>query len=163
MNKKAKTVLLVYGMGGHAAQMNRLAEHFVPIDGKDKMYLTFSDQGNKPYWSNKHILGEEIRDKQSSTGLFGLCKGILNSLTQSIKIFKMYNIRLVISTGPGAVIIPSIIARLLGVRVIHLETWSRIETYSFTGRLMYRIASEFWIQHRSLQMLYPKAKFVGLL
>jgi len=69
----------------------------------------------------------------------------------------------VISFGPDISILPSILARCVGVTVIHIETRSRFYSKSRTGLLMYRIANLFLIQNKSLSKLYPRSIYVGRL
>ncbi|WP_281544097.1 PssD/Cps14F family polysaccharide biosynthesis glycosyltransferase [Grimontia sp. SpTr1] len=69
----------------------------------------------------------------------------------------------VISTGPGISILPSILVRLRGGKVIHVETWSRFSSQSLTGKYMKYIATDFYVQNESLLNVYPKAKFSGRL
>jgi len=46
---------------------------------------------------------------------------------------------------------------------VHVETWSRFETRSWTGRVMYRIADRFYVQNREQKRHYPHSIFGGLL
>jgi UDP-N-acetylglucosamine:LPS N-acetylglucosamine transferase len=55
------------------------------------------------------------------------------------------------------------LARLLGIKVIFVETGSRVTALSLTGRLMYRIANLFFVQWPDLVQRYPKAIYAGRL
>jgi len=68
-----------------------------------------------------------------------------------------------LSTGPAIAVPVSIIGRLLGVRVIFVETGSRIKTLSLTGRLMYRWADLFFVQWPYLAEKLPRAIYAGRL
>ena len=46
---------------------------------------------------------------------------------------------------------------------VFFVTWSRFETQSYAGKVMYRIADRFYIQNKSLLKFYPKAIYSGLL
>lgn len=70
---------------------------------------------------------------------------------------------LVISTGAGMVVPTCIIARLLGAKLVFIETAARVTTPSRTGKFLYRFASEFYVQWEPLLKVYPKAKYGGVL
>jgi UDP-N-acetylglucosamine:LPS N-acetylglucosamine transferase len=74
-----------------------------------------------------------------------------------------YNPDALISTGPGVVIVPSLLFKLLNKKIIYLETNSRFNTRSLTGTVMTYLANRFYIQNTDLQMIYPKAIFAGQL
>lgn len=51
--------------------------------------------------------------------------------------------------------------KLMGAKVIYIESFARVNDRSLTGRLVYPIADLFLVQWESLLELYPKAKYVG--
>ncbi|MCV2883273.1 UDP-N-acetylglucosamine transferase subunit ALG14 [Aestuariibacter sp. AA17] len=161
-NSKEKAVLLVYGMGGHEEQMRRLTKSMPALS--NSQYIAYTDAKRHDLnVAAKYIFSSEMRDKHDNQSIWISIKRIITAFRAANVLFGENQITLVLSTGPGHAVIPAIIARLKGVKVIHLETWSRFTTRSLTGRLMYYIANEFWVQHTHLQPLYPKAKYVGLL
>lgn len=156
-----KCVLFSYGTGGHTAQMNNLLLILKPLL-KDYKLISISDNKIKPVWSDEHFITGEVRKKFNLTlGLFNL--GPLKILRTLKCIKNKYQIKAVISTGPGISILSALYFKFRGAKIIHIETWSRFTTYSLTGRIMYRIADKFYIQHKSLIKLYPKAIYSGLL
>jgi UDP-N-acetylglucosamine:LPS N-acetylglucosamine transferase len=80
-----------------------------------------------------------------------------------IKILCKYNIKFIISTGPGIALVPIVLGKFLGKKTIFIESWSRFKSASLTGRAAYYLSSEFFIQNKSLQSVYPKATYSGLL
>jgi len=67
----------------------------------------------------------------------------------------------VISCGPAVGVPPCLLARLLGIRVIFVETGSRVRALSMTGRIVYRFANLFIVQWPQLLERYPKAVYAG--
>jgi len=92
-----------------------------------------------------------------------LANNAITTAMQCLSILKNYQVKGLVSTGPGMVVLPAIIFKLLGKKVIFLESWSRFYTPSLTGKIMYRIADTFYIQNETLQSTYPKAIFSGRL
>jgi len=63
----------------------------------------------------------------------------------------------VISTGGGEIAVPfCYVGKLLGAKVILIETFTRITTRSAAGRLIYPIADLFLVQWESLLTKYGK-------
>ena len=55
------------------------------------------------------------------------------------------------------------IGKLLGSKIIYIETMANIETKTVTGRIIYYFADLFIVQWESMLKLYPKAKYGGWL
>lgn len=65
----------------------------------------------------------------------------------------------VISTGAGAVFFTALFGRLLGARVVAIESFARFEHASLFGRMIAPFAQEFVVQSGELARHYPRAKF----
>ncbi|MGL4337623.1 MAG: PssD/Cps14F family polysaccharide biosynthesis glycosyltransferase [Turicibacter sp.] len=77
--------------------------------------------------------------------------------------FIKYRPKVIISTGVHSTIPMCVYGRVFGRKVIYIETIANIHTPSMTGKIMYKIASEFYVQWEELLEVYPKAKFGGCL
>lgn len=89
-------------------------------------------------------------------------KYLLN-IWQSFWLVAKHRPELVISTGAGMVVPTCMIAKLLGARLVFIETAARVTTPSRTGKFLYRFADEFYVQWEPLLKVYPKAKYGGVL
>jgi len=69
----------------------------------------------------------------------------------------------VISTGAGIVVFFCIFAKLLGCKLIFIESMARIQRPTLTARFLYRFADLFIVQWEGLLEYFPKAKFLGRL
>lgn len=67
----------------------------------------------------------------------------------------------VVTTGALVSFPFCVLGKVLGAKVIYLETFARVNDRSLTGRLVYPIADLFLVQWESLLEYYPKAKYVG--
>ena len=75
--------------------------------------------------------------------------------------FLKYFPKVIISTGVHSTIPLCVLGRLFGRKVIYIETIADIHTPSMTGKMMYYIATDFYVQWEELLEVYPKAKFGG--
>jgi UDP-N-acetylglucosamine:LPS N-acetylglucosamine transferase len=71
--------------------------------------------------------------------------------------------KVILSAGAGIAVPACILGRLLGARIIHIESASRIHHLSATGRIMYHVAHLFFVQWEPLADKHPKAIFAGRL
>lgn len=153
-------LLVVYGEGGHSTQMNRLIKH---LELQKNSIATLVD---KEGISKSHTCLEYVVPEARSKYHFNPLAPLTSMLSTAVILVKMllkYKFTGLISTGPGICVLPAIIFRLLGKKVVYIETWCRFESKSLTGRVMYRIANTFYVQNEELLSLYPNAKYSGRL
>ncbi len=81
----------------------------------------------------------------------------------SLIYFIKYNPKVVVSTGVHSTIPMCVYARLFGRRIIYIETIANVHTPSVSGKLMYKIADEFYVQWEELLEVYPNAIVGGCL
>lgn len=163
--KKDKAVLFIYGSGGHKEQMKRFYAT-INTELKDNKYASigFSEEGYKLSIFDLDYSFKPFRDKVSNLKtMFLLPLTLIKLIVTTFRVLLMFRCKVLISTGPGLVLIPSILFRILGKRVIFIETWSRFYTKSATGKIMYKISNDFYIQNKELETLYKRAKYVGRL
>ena len=67
----------------------------------------------------------------------------------------------VITTGALLSFPFCVIAKILRIKVIYIESFARVVDGSITGKLVYRFADLFIVQWKSLKAVYPKAVYVG--
>ena len=69
--------------------------------------------------------------------------------------------KVVVTTGALISFPFCLYGKLIGAKVVYIETFARVNDRSLTGRLVYPIADLFLVQWESLLEFYPKAKYVG--
>ncbi len=156
-----KRVIFCFGEGGHTAQASRLymamKPYLVNID-----IVTVGDFYERPTWSNQHLYYPPLRDKEDGYTVKAFINAIKN-LKEMFVLISSASILGVVSTGPGFCVVICAIARLFTKRAIHLETWSRFDTQSLTGKLNYWICNKFYVQNREQLRFYKSAIYCGLL
>jgi UDP-N-acetylglucosamine transferase subunit ALG13 len=134
----------------------------------------------KPVWSRHDYffvtedtaLGRSLGDEHPvrfvphyGWGQARLGKGLRMARSAFVNFFKAAALMLrerphvVISTGAGAVFFPVLWARLLGARVVVIESFARFEHASLFGRMAAPFAHDFVVQSEQLARHYPKAAF----
>lgn len=70
--------------------------------------------------------------------------------------------KVVVSLGATDVVFFCYWARLLGARIVHIECMNQVYVPSLTGRILYPICRDFFVQWEDLLPCYgPKAKYAG--
>ena len=86
---------------------------------------------------------------------------MLKNFSQTWKIIAKEKPDVVISTGAGAAIAACLIGKLMGSKIVFLESYCRIFAPSRSGRFVYRFADLFLVQWEKMLKFYPKAKYWG--
>lgn len=155
-------LLIVLGSGGHTKEMIRLVE--LLGSGYEYHYLVAA---NDPLSAKKiRVPGRVyrvIRPRWRKTSLPMVLVRTVVSALQALVALLSVRPRAIISAGPGPAVPASMVAKLLGIKVIYIETGSRIFALSDTGKIMYRIADLFFVQWPELLPLCPRAIYAGRL
>jgi len=87
---------------------------------------------------------------------------LIRNLLKSIWIVLKERPRLVFSTGAGLAVPICYFSKLLGAKIIYIESLAQVDKKSFTGKLIYPIANLFFVQWPDLASKYgEKAVFEG--
>lgn len=133
-------------------QMMRIGDAF---KGHDDFLVTYDSEATKNI-ENAYLIKFEGWDLK---GKILLVKYIIKAFRILIK----EKPDVIISTGGGEIAVPfCYVGKVLGAKVIFIETLSRITTPSRGGQLVYPIADLFLVQWESLLKKYgAKAKYWG--
>ncbi|OCA84621.1 PssD/Cps14F family polysaccharide biosynthesis glycosyltransferase [Bacillus sp. FJAT-27986] len=80
---------------------------------------------------------------------------------KSLKIFFEEKPDVIISTGALSTVPILLIGKIFKKKIIFIESFSKINSPTITGRIMYKIADLFIIQWEELRKFYPKAVYGG--
>jgi len=142
-------IALVCSHGGHLTEMLRLIEAF---EGQDVFFVTYISP------RTEHLSYRNYLIKNIGTNPFRM----MVCLFKTISIFGNEKPDCVLSTGSEIAIPAMLLAKVIGIRTIFIESWCRISTKSFTGRILYYIADEFLVQWPQMLKVYgKKARFEG--
>lgn len=73
-----------------------------------------------------------------------------------------YRPRYIITTGALISVPFCIIGKLMGKKIIYIETFARIHSLSLSGKIVYPMADRFIVQWKELEVKYPKAYYGGI-
>lgn len=67
----------------------------------------------------------------------------------------------ILSTGAGPAVPFAIVGKLLGIKILFVETIARVSSPSLAGRIMYRLADRFFYQWKELEPFFPRGTYGG--
>ena len=154
-------ICLVCSHGGHLVEMLRLIEAF---EGRNYILIT---QRRKysiklPGASKVYIIPYLVPNFKYKYGsiLFILINLIIETFAELIILLKERP-DVFISTGSEIAIPIFYMAKLLGKKVVFVESLCRIDELSVSAKVLYPIVDLLLVQWKSLLVKYPKAQYKG--
>ena len=147
-------ILIYFHSGGHSAQMIKLVDLLGDKYDYNFVIPTFNTI------AEKKIKVEGKIHKITGSSYLGNTK-VQNTVTtiiciiQTLKILMMTRPKAVITCGPSTGLLISILAKFFGSKIIFIESWSRVTSFSHSGKYMYKIADLFFVQWEELNEKYP--------
>lgn len=135
-------------MGGHLELIRRLKGCFATFPHR---WVTAAESGA----DDLRRAGETVIDLQrfSRARPSSIPKNVVSSLSLALR----HRPRIVVATGAGSVVAFCLFTRLLGARIIFVETMARITSPSASGRIISRLASQTLVQWPEMSEVYPRA------
>lgn len=155
-------LLIILGGGGHTTEMLRL----VDLLGADYEYhylLVKEVNFSRDRIERKGQVHEVRRPHGRHESVFASIVNSIIALFQVAIILLTVRPRVVMGCGPAVSALVSVAGKLLGAKVIHIETGSRVSALSRSGKIVYNIADLFFVQWPTLKEKYPRAIYAGRL
>ena len=152
-----KKVIFVASSGGHLSEILKLKELFneyeyLLVTEYTPVTATLKNEYNTEYLKygpNKNII------KYLGVAIYNIFK--------SIKVLSKFKPNTVVSTGAQIGGIMCFFAKLMGKKVIYIESLAKVNTLSVTGKMVYPFCNKFYVQWSNLEEKYKKAEYIGRL
>jgi UDP-N-acetylglucosamine:LPS N-acetylglucosamine transferase len=146
--------LLVASSGGHLFQLFQLKEGFEPCD---RHWVTFDTP------DARSLLADEDDVTWAHHPTNRNVKNLLRNLVLAARMLVSIRPRTVITTGAGVAVPFCWLGRLLGARIVYIESFARVTEPSLTGRLVHPVAHDFFVQWPEVERHFRKARYRGAL
>jgi len=144
-------ILLVCSSGGHLQQMLALQ----PAWGNySHVWVTFDKSDVQSLLGGERVLFAHSPTNRS-------IKNLLWNLVLAWRTLRTVRPRVILSTGAGVAVPFAWLARLFGARVVYVESFTRIEGLSLSGRLVRPVADRLYVQWPELAEAEPTAEYPG--
>jgi UDP-N-acetylglucosamine:LPS N-acetylglucosamine transferase len=162
MSTKEMKLLIVLGEGGHTTELLNL----VDLLGDHYEYhyvVTKEDNLSADHIRRPGPIYRIIRPRGKHTSVPSAVMRTLLAAIQALPVLLRVRPAAIVSVGPAIAVPVSILGKLLGMRIIFVETGSHITFSSLTGRIMYRWADLYFVQWPQLKKGLPRAIYAGRL
>jgi beta-1,4-N-acetylglucosaminyltransferase len=156
-------VLMVMGEGGHTKQCLRLVDLMGTADYRYSYVLVAEDTVSESKIQVPGPVYRVVRPGCVKSGGLSRLASVPWSTLQAIVLLRRVRPDAVVTAGPGVALPVCLAARLVGARVIFVESCSRVRRLSLTGWLMRPLADLFFVQWEELQASVHGAVFAGRL
>lgn len=131
--------LFVASTGGHLAQLERLSSLMPHAD--DSVWVTFRSPQSESLLAGRRVVWVDYVRSRDLIGVLRASREIRRLLTRE-------HFDVAVSTGAAVAVAALPLARLRGIRTIYIESVSRVEGPSLTGRILWATRSaELHTQH----------------
>lgn len=155
-NKKTK-ILFISSTGGHFSELMQLRPLMKKCNYRIITEKTETNKSLKRKFRTKiNFLLYETK-KHPFKYFFVL---FINSFI-SLYYYLIFRPQIIITTGTHTAGPMCCIGKLLGSKIIYIETFANRYTKTATGKLLYYIADDFIVQWEEMLKVYPKATYLG--
>jgi len=100
------------------------------------------------------------RSKGKGRGLLFIWILIVNSFL-TLKIFTKHFPKVIITTGSHTALPVCLLGKLLGIKVVYILSYARVNTEERTASFLYPLVDKFIVQWPEIQEKYPKSEYLG--
>lgn len=86
---------------------------------------------------------------------------LLRNMLLAVRVLRARRPDAILSTGAAIAVPLFLVGRLLGIRLVYVESVTRTESLSLSGRLVYRLANRIFVQWPQLAKRLPRAEYAG--
>lgn len=144
-------VLLVCSPGGHLQQMLALEPAW---RGHERAWVTLPGAD----------VSSLLNDEQVTVAHSPTNRNLKNLARNTVLAWRLLRRRrpdAILSTGAGLAVPFFLIGRLLGIRLVYVESVTRTESLSLSGRMVYPLASRFFVQWPAVAERFRRAEYHG--
>jgi UDP-N-acetylglucosamine:LPS N-acetylglucosamine transferase len=150
---KKKKICLAASGGGHLTELLRLSDSW-------QNYETF-------FVTTVPVVKNELKSS-GNVYVVGECnrqhiRRVIRVLIRCVKIIKKEKPDIVISTGAAAGCMICFLAKIMGAKIVWVDSITNVERISLSGRMVRYIADLFLVQWPELMSKYRKVEFAGTL
>jgi beta-1,4-N-acetylglucosaminyltransferase len=144
-------VLLVCSSGGHLLQMLQLRPAWEPVE---RVWITFDKSDARALLAGERVVYAHCPTNRNIPNL-------LRNLRLAWRVLSRERPAALITTGAGVAVPFAWLAKLRSIPVTYVESFTRINELSMSGRMIAPVASRLYVQWPELAAKVPAARYVG--
>jgi beta-1,4-N-acetylglucosaminyltransferase len=151
MDRARADVMLVCSSGGHLQQMLALKPAWEPYS---HVWVTFDKSDARSLLREERVVYAHSPTNRS-------IKNLVRNLVLAWRTLGVVRPRVLLTTGAGVAVPFAWLARLRRVRIVYVESFTRIEGPSLTGRLVAPVAQRVYVQWPEMVGRLSGARYAG--
>lgn len=150
---KEKKICFICSSGGHFSELKKMS---LIAEKYDSFLVTEKTKNFNTNFVKKIYFVKEINRKEVFFvfSFFWL-------VVKEIFIFLKEKPNYIITTGALIAYPIARFAKMIGTKIVYIESFARVYDLSLTGKKFYKFSDIFFVQWKDLAIKYPKAIFVG--
>lgn len=136
MAEQPKTILLVANSGGHLLQMLALEGAF---EGLERIWVTLQAADSGSLLADERVVYAHGPTNRS-------LRNLVRNLALAWRTVRAIKPDVIVSTGAALAVPFFIIGRLSRTQLVYVESFTRVNHLSLSGRLVYPLADAFFVQ-----------------
>ena len=146
-----KKVCLVCSNGGHLFELHSLNDFW---KSKKRFWVTFSAEDSKFLLKDEIVYNVYAPTNRNIKNLF-------RNLILAYKILKKEKPNLICSSGAGVGVPFIFVGKFLGIKTVYIESLTRLDNISLSGKMVYFFVDHFLVQWPSLTKKYKRTKYIA--
>jgi UDP-N-acetylglucosamine:LPS N-acetylglucosamine transferase len=146
-----RPILLVASNGGHLLQLTHLKDAW---HEERRVWVTFDKPDSRSLLEGEHVIHAHHPTNRNVPNL-------LRNAWLALKVVRRLRPAAVVTTGAGVAVPFCYVGRAFGAQIVYVESFSRINEPSLTGRLVHPVAHRFFVQWPELRRFFRKAEYRG--
>lgn len=149
-------MLLVCSTGGHLLQLVALRDAW---EGFTRVWVTFDKSDARSLLADERVTFAHGPTNRN----FGLLavRNLVRNGVLALRLVRAVRPKVVLTTGAGVAVPFAWVGRLLGARVVYVESLTRIDHPSLSCRLIAPVATRIYAQWPELTRAVPRARYLG--
>jgi beta-1,4-N-acetylglucosaminyltransferase len=144
-------VLIVCSTGGHLLQMHEMRAAWEPFE---RIWVTFDKSDARSL-----LAGERVQHAFSPTNRN--IPNFLRNLRLAWRVIRDERPAAILSSGAGVAVPFAWIGRMHGARTVYVESFTRMDELSLSGRMIKPVADRFYVQWPQLAARTRRVRFAG--
>ena len=153
MKKDKIKICFAASSGGHYEQLMMLKPL---MEEYDSFVVTEQTDYNAKVKGKKTYYMKQVNRREKTFIL-----RMIQNMWRSLKVYMKEKPDVVICTGVLAMIPMCLLSKLMGKKLIYIESFAKVTSPTETGKLLYRFADQFYVQWKPMLKVYPNAIYLG--
>lgn len=136
-------------------------KQLIALASKYDFYIVTEDNEISRSFQKKTGYKIYYLEQQERNNLLKFAFKVVKNMYFSLKYIIKERPDVIISTGAGSTVFTCILGKIVGCKIVYIESFAKIDSPTKSGKLVYKFADRFYVQWEEMLKIYPKATYKG--